>query len=186
MFLFKTFSKIPFFSLQKFITKNFATNIYPTVAVWKDFTEEDLSNPKKVKNILKSHVLPRRSARSQQGLYHKKRVQTGNQTCFSEKKTRRKWKPNIRKRNLYSKVLDKTFRMEITSKAEKCMRKYGGFDNYILMTEPKNLDSKYGEYIRKLLLLKLNNEDFKVPYITRTKKFSFKSSRKIRRMKFFF
>jgi large subunit ribosomal protein L28 len=45
----------------------------------------------------------------------------------------------------------------------------GNIDNYILMTKPKNLDSMYGEYLRRLMLLKLNNPDFRVPKILREK-----------------
>jgi len=43
----------------------------------------------------------------------------------------------------------------------------GGFDNYIMLTKPQNLDSMYGEYLRKIMLKKLNNPDWKVPYIVK-------------------
>jgi len=49
------------------------------------------------------------------------------------------------------------------------MTKYGGFDNYILLTKPENLDSMYGEYLRKLMLTKLNDDKFVVPYILKQK-----------------
>lgn len=44
----------------------------------------------------------------------------------------------------------------------------GSFDNYILCTKPINLDSKYGEYLRELMLRKINDPHFKVPYIIGT------------------
>lgn len=44
----------------------------------------------------------------------------------------------------------------------------GSFDNYILCTKPKDLDSKYGEYLRELMLRKINNPDFRIPYIIGT------------------
>ena len=48
------------------------------------------------------------------------------------------------------------------------MRKYGGFDNYILLTKPKNLDSIYGEYLRTLMMKKIENPDFDTGYIARS------------------
>ena len=45
------------------------------------------------------------------------------------------------------------------------VRKYGGFDNYILLSKPKDMDSRFGEYLRRLMLIKLNNKDFEIPYI---------------------
>lgn len=57
----------------------------------------------------------------------------------------------------------------MTTKAIRCMRKVGGFDNYILLTKPKNLDSIYGEYLRILMLKKLNNPEFDVPYIAKSR-----------------
>lgn len=49
----------------------------------------------------------------------------------------------------------------------RCIRKYGSFDNYVLLTKPKNMDSIYGEYLRNLMYTKLNNDDFKVPYLVK-------------------
>ena len=50
-------------------------------------------------------------------------------------------------------------------KAYKAIIKMGSFDNYILCTKPKFMDSKYGEYLRELMLRKINDENFRVPYI---------------------
>ena len=38
----------------------------------------------------------------------------------------------------------------------RCIRKYGSFDNYILLTPPQNMASSMGEYIRRMMLEKLN------------------------------
>ena len=40
------------------------------------------------------------------------------------------------------------------------MNKVGGFDNYILLTSPRTMDSLYGEYLRKLMLNKLNDATY--------------------------
>mmetsp|Transcript_25314 Transcript_25314/g.22335 ORF Transcript_25314/g.22335 Transcript_25314/m.22335 type:complete len:150 (-) Transcript_25314:378-827(-) len=68
--------------------------------------------------------------------------------------------------------------MEVTAKTLKCMRKYGGFDNYILLTKPHKMDSLYGEYLRKLMYLKINKPDYKIPYIVRHAKKQHVSKRK--------
>jgi len=45
------------------------------------------------------------------------------------------------------------------------MMKRGSFDNYILRTDPKQLDSKFGLYLRSLMKQKLKNPQFKIPII---------------------
>ena len=51
-------------------------------------------------------------------------------------------------------------RTRASTKALRCIRKCGSFDNYILLTKPKDLDSVYGEYLRKLMLTKINDPFF--------------------------
>lgn len=63
----------------------------------------------------------------------------------------------------------------------------GSFDNYILCTKPKQLDSKFGEYLREIMLRKINDDTFRVPYIIGTDRKgytkSYKKSEYIRRCK---
>lgn len=182
MFLFfKSLQKLPVF-LAKPPGFSFAFH-YKTESVLKNFSPKDLTISKNIKQVLRNTSFPRKTKRSQKGLFHKKTIQTGNQTCFSEKKSRRKWRPNIIKDYFYSKILDRTFRIEVSSTAYRCIRKFGSFDNYILLTSPKDLDSIYGEYLRKLMLLKLNNPEFQVPYITKTCDFHFMHKRRHQRLK---
>ena len=86
----------------------------------------------------------------------------------------------------------------MSTKAKKCICKYGGFDNYVLLTKSeyinlkkrfqtrdsifqtkdlclkfnivnaqtfRKLDSLMGEYLKALMLQKLSNPAFRVPYI---------------------
>lgn len=53
----------------------------------------------------------------------------------------------------------------MTNKAFRCMKKMGSFDKYILLTPPKQLDSKMGEYYRTLMLRKINDPEYRVPYV---------------------
>jgi large subunit ribosomal protein L28 len=67
-------------------------------------------------------------------------------------------------------VLDKKIPIIVSKKAERTIKKMGSFDNYILCTKPKDLDSKYGEYLRELMLRKINNNNFRIPYIIGTRR----------------
>lgn len=58
-----------------------------------------------------------------------------NSTNFQ--RTRRSWLPNIFHHVYTSEVLQRNLRVSITSKTLKCVRKYGTFDNYVLMCPPK-------------------------------------------------
>ena len=46
----------------------------------------------------------------------------------------RRWHPNVKKQHFFSDILDKKLTLEVTTKAKKCINRYGGFDNYILLT----------------------------------------------------
>lgn len=66
----------------------------------------------------------------------------------------------------------------MSTKAMRCIDKYGGFDNYVLLTKPKNLDSVYGEYLRRLMMFRLQDPKFKVNYIQKSKPVTHKVERR--------
>ena len=134
----------------------------------KKLTPMELLQTRPIKKLLVNTHLPGKTKRSQKGLFHRRIIQSGNQTCFSEKKTRRTWYPNVHEHWFYSEILERKIRLHVTSKALRCMRKCGSFDNYILLTSPKNLDSIYGEFLRRLMLTKMNDPGFKVPFLSRS------------------
>ena len=57
----------------------------------------------------------------------------------------------------------------VSNHALRCMRKYGGFDNYIILTKPENLASHYGVYLQKLMLAKLNDPSFDTYYVAKSR-----------------
>ncbi|CDW76047.1 ribosomal protein l28 containing protein [Stylonychia lemnae] len=111
-----------------------------------------------------------KSGRYQKGLFHRKTHGRRFQRCFSMKKSIVTMKPNIKRKNLYSEALNKHFRMEISMKARKCIIKAGSLDKYLTSTSTKNIDSKFGLYLRELVIKKQKNPDFEVPYIPGTAK----------------
>jgi len=108
-------------------------------------------------------------------LFHGKETKSGNYFTEFRNAKRRLWRPNVFERNVYSEVLGRKLNLKFSTKALRCIRKYGGFDNYILLTKPKNMDSLYGEYLRKLMMTKLNDPTYKVPYITKSLPFEGKN-----------
>ncbi len=55
--------------------------------------------------------------------------------------------------------------MDISMKARKCIIKAGSLDNYLLTTKPADIDSKFGLYLRSLMLHKKKDPSFELPYI---------------------
>ncbi|KAH8112317.1 hypothetical protein DFH11DRAFT_1545988 [Phellopilus nigrolimitatus] len=88
--------------------------------------------------------------RSQNGLFHGKLIQFGNNVPFSKHKTRRTWLPNIQNKGLKSDILDRGFRLKVSTKALKTIKKLGGLDQYILNTRHELLGQE-GMRIRIML-----------------------------------
>jgi large subunit ribosomal protein L28 len=76
-----------------------------------------------------------RSNRSRRGLYDGKDIRSGNNVPFSMKTTKRKFKPNVFKKSVYSDILDKMVRFNLTTSALRSIDKAGGLDNYIMTSK---------------------------------------------------
>ena len=71
------------------------------------------------------------------------------------KKSRRKWKPNVVSKNLYSDILEKKFKLKVTTYVLRCIKKHGSLDNYLLNTNVKNIRSDVGLELKKRVELAL-------------------------------
>jgi len=60
-------------------------------------------------------------------------------------------KPNIMRKTYYSKILHKKLKLTVSMKANRCIKKKGDIDKYLLKTDPKKIDSKFGQYLRQRL-----------------------------------
>lgn len=74
-------------------------------------------------------------------------------------------RPNVNKKKYYSDILQQFITLPVSTKAMKCILKSGCFDNYILYTKKEKMNSKMGEFLRKLMNDKLKDPAFIVPYI---------------------
>ncbi|TFK66156.1 mitochondrial 50S ribosomal protein L28-like protein, partial [Pluteus cervinus] len=88
--------------------------------------------------------------RSQQGLFHGKTKQYGNNVPFSKHKTRRTWLPNVQRKRLFSETLGANVRLKVTTRALKTVKKHGGLDNYVAQTR-SDLLGQEGMRLRLLL-----------------------------------
>lgn len=65
--------------------------------------------------------------------------QFGNNVSHSERKTRRKFVPNLQRVTLHSDKLATSFRFRITAKAIKSVEANGGLDNYLIKASKDQL-----------------------------------------------
>merc|ERR1719232_1186644 len=101
------------------------------------------------------HQVRYRSNRSKRGLYDGKDVGFGNKVSFSEKKTRRKFKPNVFKKRVFSEILNKMICFNLTASALRSIDKMGGLDNYLLTS--KHVQGGQGLKVKKNILNRLRN-----------------------------
>lgn len=61
-----------------------------------------------------------------------KGVQTGNNVSKSNRKTRRRFEPNLQDVTVYSEILGSQIQMRVTSNGLRTIEKNGGIDSYLL------------------------------------------------------
>ncbi|KJV57530.1 ribosomal protein L28 [Orientia chuto str. Dubai] len=66
-------------------------------------------------------------------------VQSGNNVSHSQRKTKRKFLPNLQNVSLFSDILKKTFKFKVAARAMRTLDKVGGLDCYLLSTSDKVL-----------------------------------------------
>lgn len=76
-----------------------------------------------------------RSNRSRRGLYDGKDIRSGNKVSFAMNATKRKFRPNVFLKRLYSETLDAMLPFHVTTSALRSIDKAGGLDNYVLKND---------------------------------------------------
>ncbi|QSL65583.1 hypothetical protein MERGE_002896 [Pneumocystis wakefieldiae] len=116
-------------------------------------------NPKKVGNVVKKPFFKR----ADKGLYANRCIQFGNNVPKSKHKTRRKWLPNIQKKLIYSKALDKLVQLKVSTRALRTIAKLGGLDEYLTGNKSarlKELGMRGWELREMVLKTRENKETF--------------------------
>ena len=90
---------------------------------------------------------------AKKGIFCGTKVGTGNLVSHSHRRTKRKWKPNVHTKSLYSTLLDKDVKVKLTTHALRCIDRKGGLDNFLLYSKVKRLeDSEFGLNLRTTLI----------------------------------
>ena len=71
-----------------------------------------------------------------------KGVMSGNNNCYSKKKSRRRFMPNLQTVAIYSEILEAPVKIRITSNGLRTIEKNGGLDLYLLNTQPSKLSDE--------------------------------------------
>jgi ribosomal protein L28 len=67
------------------------------------------------------------------GLYGSQKIRSGNNVSKdSETKTRRKWRPNVQNRSLFSHALSEFIQVKVTTRVLRTIDKCGGLDEYLV------------------------------------------------------
>eukprot|EP00013_Stygamoeba_regulata_P019189 CAMPEP_0177660476 /NCGR_PEP_ID=MMETSP0447-20121125/18064_1 /TAXON_ID=0 /ORGANISM="Stygamoeba regulata, Strain BSH-02190019" /LENGTH=184 /DNA_ID=CAMNT_0019165551 /DNA_START=69 /DNA_END=623 /DNA_ORIENTATION=+ len=74
--------------------------------------------------------------RANRAIYQGKQLITGHHITFSDKKTKRCWKPHVIKRVFSSELLDARLPLRVTHVAMRTIDKYGSLDNYLCYGKP--------------------------------------------------
>jgi large subunit ribosomal protein L28 len=71
--------------------------------------------------------------------------------------TRRKFKPNVFLKRVYSEILDDMIRLHLTASTLRSIDKAGGLDNYLLTS--KHVTSGEGKHVKERIISKLSYAD---------------------------
>ena len=72
------------------------------------------------------------------------------------KKTKRKFKPNVFRKRLYSEMLDEMIQFHVTTSALRTIDKFGGLDNYLMRSRHVKDELGEGGAAKKRLLSHIN------------------------------
>ena len=68
-----------------------------------------------------------------------RKIQTGNNVSNSNHRTRRIFAPNLQKVTVKSDLLNKTFKVKLSTRTLRTITKYGSLDEYLLHTKAQNM-----------------------------------------------
>src|SRR5215218_2814552 len=72
-----------------------------------------------------------------------KGVLTGNHVSHANNKTRRRFLPNIRSKQLFSEALGQTIRVKIAASTLRTIEKQGGIDAFLIGSATPDLDREF-------------------------------------------
>jgi large subunit ribosomal protein L28 len=82
-----------------------------------------------------------------------KTVMSGNNVSHSNRKTKRRFLPNLKRMRFRSDILDQDIRLRVSTRAIKTIEKHHGLDNYLLTTPISKLATQLMKDLKKFLEL---------------------------------
>ncbi len=116
-----------------------------------------VSNHSKLSNNTINTAIRNVSSRSRRGLYDGKDIRSGNNVPFSLKKTKRKFRPNVFKKRIYSEILDEMIQFHATASALRSIDKMGGLDTYLLKSRHIIKGEGEGWQVKQRILQRIRN-----------------------------
>ena len=80
--------------------------------------------------------------------------QFGNNVSHSQRKTRRRFNPNMRIAHYKSDITGQNYRLNLVAKTMRTIEKLGGFDNFMIKNSADNMSMK-AKSIKKLIVKKI-------------------------------
>lgn len=80
-----------------------------------------------------------------------KTIQFGNNVSHSQRKTRRRFEPNLQNISFFSELTNKTHTFKSTPKALKTVNKSGGIDSYLISAKNNHLSKKAAD-LKKIIV----------------------------------
>lgn len=77
-------------------------------------------------------------------------IQSGNNVSHSNRKTRRRFLPNIQTSRFVSEALGKTFRFRVAASTIRSVEHNGGFDNFLVSTPARRLTEEAAQIRRQI------------------------------------
>ena len=78
-------------------------------------------------------------------LVTEKGVMSGNNNCYSKRKTHSRFMPNLQTVAIYSEILEAPVTLRLSSTGLRTIEKNGGLDLYVLNTQPSKLSKECKE-----------------------------------------
>jgi len=79
------------------------------------------------------------------------RVQYGNNVSHSQRKTRRRFEPNIRNVVYNSKITGKKYKLKVAARTMRTIEKWGGFDAFMIKIKSPFMSLKTKKFKREII-----------------------------------
>lgn len=88
-----------------------------------------------------------------------KGVLTGNNVSHANNRTRRRYLPNLHQQSFYSKSLNETVRLRVSTQALRTVEKRGGLDEFLLKARSTTLSSDLRRLKQRIVIARADTAE---------------------------